>query len=155
MRTADIERIEEITIEAWRPAFEHRREEMGEELFAAVYGEDWEATKAGIVRGNCENESDYVYVATIDDEIVGFVTVRYNPDSGIGEIGNNAVDPAAQGRGIGTQLYEFSLDKIWEQGMSFAEVRTSLIPQYAPARRAYEKVGFDIELPKLTYYQEL
>lgn len=154
LRPEDVDRIGEIAVAAWEPAYEHYRENMGEELFSAAYG-DWRAYKSSQVESNCLEAPDDVLVATLDGDVVGFVTFRIDDDTGIGEIGNNAVHPDAQGGGIATELYERTLDVFRDRGAEFAQVSTGLTPEYAPARRAYEKVGFDIERPTVTYYQYL
>jgi ribosomal protein S18 acetylase RimI-like enzyme len=78
-----------------------------------------------------------------------------NHTSRIGEIGNNAVHPDVQGRGIGPQMYRHALERLRELGMRFVKVGTGGDPAHAPARRAYEKVGFDVQLPGVEYYCRL
>ena len=154
-REDDIERIGEITVTAWEPAYEHYRDNLGDALFDAKYEGDWKAYKRGQVMEQCRRRLDQVFVADVDGRIAGYVTFRVNEGKGIGTIGNNAVDPAYQGRGIATSLYKRVLETFRERGLEFATVATGLEDTYAPARRAYEKVGFDIERPSVTYYQEL
>lgn len=150
----EIERVGEIAVEAWEPGYEAYRENMGEELFAAKYG-DWREHKGNQVKRQCREHPGRVRVAEVDGTLAGFVTFSVDPDSGIGEIGNNAVDPEFQGRGIATRLYRHVLAEFRDRELSFAEVSTGLTGAYAPARRAYENVGFDVERPTVTYWQEL
>jgi hypothetical protein len=49
--------------------------------------------------------------------------------------------------------YEHALDRLREGGMRFARVGTGLDPAHAPARRAYKKAGFSIQLPSVEYYR--
>lgn len=151
----DIDRIGEITVNAWRPAYEAYRENLGDAIFAAKYDGDWEAYKSSQVTSQCHNHPDRVRVAEVDGEVAGYVTFRVDEESGIGRIGNNAVDPDFQGRGIATRLYEHVLDEFRDRELSFATVATGLEDEYEPARRAYEKVGFDIQRPSVTYWQAL
>lgn len=150
----DVERVGEIAVEAWEPAYERYRENMGEALFEAKYG-DWREHKSSQVEAQCRERPETVRVAERDGTVVGFVTFSVDRDAGIGEIGNNAVDPDHQGRGIATAMYRRVLAVFRDRGLSFAEVSTGLTEEYAPARRAYESVGFDIERPTVTYWQEL
>ena len=52
-------------------------------------------------------------------------------------------------------MYERVLELFREARMEYARVRTSLDEGHAPARRAYEKAGFDRSLPDVTYFLEL
>ena len=76
-------------------------------------------------------------------------------DAGIGEIGNNAVHPDLRGQGIGPRMYQYAFDRLRERGMRYVKVGTGGDPAHAPARRAYEKAGFTIQLPGVEYYREL
>ena len=44
---------------------------------------------------------------------------------------------------------------IQAEGIHFVKVRTAGDPPHLPARQAYEKVGFDIALPGVEYFQRL
>ena len=90
-----------------------------------------------------------------EGQVVGFVTYQLDHDLRVGEIGNNAVDPAWQGHGIATRLYQEVLDHLRAAGMRVARVTTGLDDGHAPARAAYEKVGFGVGAPSVTLYQEL
>jgi len=39
--------------------------------------------------------------------------------------------------------------------MRFVEVTTGGDPSHAPVRRAYERAGFSVQLPTITYYRKL
>jgi predicted N-acetyltransferase YhbS len=154
LRAADVEQLVAIAVAAWEPIFAMYRQTLGEELFALEMP-DWRAKKADQIRRACAPESrGAVFVAERGDEIVGFVTCYANT-SGVGEIGNNAVWPAERGQGIGPQLYEHALAHLRAQGMHYVKVGTGLDPAHASARRAYEKVGFDVAVPAVTYYRKL
>lgn len=155
LESDDTDRIEEIAVEAWESAYEQYLENLGEELFDARFEGDWRAYKASQVREQCQRKPEQVLVATVEESVVGFVTFTVDEETAIGTIGNNAVDPAFQGRGIATKLYETVLEEFRERGLQFAQVSTGLEEAYAPARRAYEKVGFDITRETVTYWREL
>ncbi|WP_437957583.1 GNAT family N-acetyltransferase [Sorangium sp. So ce119] len=70
-------------------------------------------------------------------------------------IGLNAVDPAHAGKGIGTAMYEFALARMRQSGMKVATVATGGDPSHAPARRAYRKAGFDVEIPSVWMCRKL
>ena len=81
--------------------------------------------------------------------------LRLVPLGGLGEIGLNAVDPRHAGRGVGTAMYEFALACMKQAGMRAATVATGGDPSHAPARRAYRKAGFDLEIPSVWMCKKL
>ena len=155
LRPGEAETAASIAVAAWTPIFGQFREILGDELFAARCP-NWQEDKASQVRRACAPESGAgVCVAEKDGRVVGFITYYLNVYPGVGEIGNNAVHPDFQGQGIATLMYQSVLDRFRAQGMRFAKVRTGLDPSHAPARRAYEKAGFSIQLPSVEYYRKL
>lgn len=63
--------------------------------------------------------------------------------------------PEFSGEGIGTKLYEFANDTMKAAGMIVATVATGGDNSHAPARRAYEKAGFNVQIPSVWYYRTL
>ncbi|MFW6157895.1 MAG: GNAT family N-acetyltransferase [Planctomycetota bacterium] len=149
----DEERAVEIAVLAWEPVFVSFRELMGDSIFEAERG-DWRADKAEQIRRGIANEHARFCVAEIDGVVAGFVSFHTGA-SGVGEIGNNAVHPDFQNRGIATRLYQHALAEMKAAGMRAAKVQTGLDRSHAPARRAYEKAGFDRAVPSVTYYRQL
>jgi len=145
-----------LSVTAWEPIYMQYRETMGEELFTTLYP-DWRENKAGHIRRALDGEhAGGLAVAACGGVIVGFVTWYLHVRAGVvGEIGNNAVSPDYQGRGIASRLYALALDAMRAAGMRYACVGTGLDPAHAPARRAYEKAGFDIAIPSVEYYRQL
>jgi ribosomal protein S18 acetylase RimI-like enzyme len=154
VRAEDVDTMVGIAVAAWAPVFACWRELMGEELFAAV-NPNWEAEKARQVRDACTADWCTVCVAELGGRVVGFITWSANGQSGVGEIGNNAVAPEFQGQGIGPTMYGHVFDRMRELGMRFVKVCTGGDSAHAPARRAYEKSGFSICLPGVEYYRRL
>lgn len=155
LQPSDVEAVVEIAVAAWSSIYSFYRRVMGEDLFAAAHP-CWQEEKAGQVSRACNPDSGVtVCVAEREGQIVGFITFLADYASGIGEIGNNAVHPDFQGQGIGARMYEHALDQLKAGGMRFAKVGTGLDPAHAPARRAYEKVGFSIQLASVEYYRRL
>ncbi|MFQ6098373.1 MAG: GNAT family N-acetyltransferase, partial [Armatimonadota bacterium] len=114
--------------------------------------------KAAEVRGHAEAHPEWTLVAQLaDGRIVGFVTFRIDSDAraGLGHIGNNAVHPEHQGRGIGKALYERSMRAMREKGVRWVELVTGLDEGHAPARRAYEKCGFWQAMPSVHYFRRI
>ena len=155
LRAGDVEAIVEIAIAAWEPIYAHRRKVMGDALFEKLHS-DWRERKAAEVRSACARAAGAdVCVAEDAGRVVGFITFTSDDARQVGEIGNNAVHPAFQARGIGTAMYRHVFGKLKERGMRYVQVTTGGDPAHAPARRAYERAGFTIQLPSVTYYREL
>ncbi len=150
----DIPVIREIAKAAWEPIYAFYREAMGEDLFAREHPGDVLEQKADSVERHFRERPDEAFVGEVDDEVMAFCTYMIR-DNGVGVVGNNAVSPSAQGMGLGTAQYEECLRRLREAGMVYATVHTGLDPAHAPARRAYEKVGFEQVRPHVEYYMKL
>ena len=154
-RPEDLPRLCEIAVRAWEPYFDACRALMGDELFDAAMGPDWRAEKSRQIEDFCQKQPHWCLATELDGEVVGFITYHLNHDRELGVIGNNAVDPGYQSRGFGTELYRRVLEIFRGEGMRFAKVHTNLDEAHAPARAAYEKVGFVQMVPMVEYYRSL
>lgn len=156
-RPDDAARCGDIAVAAWGRVHEVMREMLGEELWT-VHAAGWEDRKRGEVQSYI---SRYPELAVVTEDlqeggrIVGFLTFRLDEEKGMGEIGNNAVDPACQGRGVGTAQCRRALEIFREAGMTFATVFTGLDEGHAPARAMYERAGFNISTPHIRYFMRL
>lgn len=150
----DLETIAAIGDRAWRGIHQMFRQAYGDALFAALVPNE-KISKGEQIRTHCQRHPDWVFVCEEEGRIVGFVTFRLDPDKKIGAIGNNAVDPDCGLKGIGQQMYAAVLTHFKAQGMAFAQVQTGLDEAHAPARRAYQRAGFDISHQDVTYFKKL
>ncbi len=155
----DLGRCQEIAVAAWTPIYAFRRRQLGESLFQRLHP-DWARRKAGEIGRAFESRPSWVLVAVAPDaagasQPVAFVTYQLDPARGVGTIGNNAVDPPWQGRGIAGALYRHVLDVFRAAGMGVAAVTTGLDDAHAPARAAYSRAGFEVGASSITLYQEL
>ena len=152
---SDTDAVVAIAVAAWEPIYGLFREVLGDEAFTTMHP-DWQADKGQQVRSACEGDrAAGVFVAETGGRVIGFVTCYADVRPSTGEIGNNAVHPDFQGRGIGPRLYERAFQCLRERGMRYVMVRTGLDPSHAPARRAYAKAGFHTQLPTVTLFREL
>ena len=151
----DLAALQHIRHAAFEPVFRSFREIVGAEIAALAFT-DADAEQAKLLEDICAAGSGHqVWVVTVGEAIVGFVSFTLDADKRMGEIGLNAVHPDHAGRGLGTWMYESVMVRMKELGMALATVGTGGDPGHAPARRAYEKAGFGPALPSLWYYKLL
>ncbi|WP_437580090.1 N-acetyltransferase family protein [Sorangium sp. So ce887] len=148
-RAEDAARLDEIRRAAFAPVFASFRSILGDEIYAAAQARGDEAQEGLLASMLTAGSPWELYVAEVADDVVGFVSVQLNHDTKVGEIGLNAVDPAHAGKGLGTGMYDFSIGRMKEAGMKVATVGTGGDPSHAPARRAYQKAGFSVEIPSV------
>ncbi|QLD86054.1 GNAT family N-acetyltransferase [Natronomonas halophila] len=86
-----------------------------------------------------ENDDDVVLVAEDDGESVGFATGSLV--GGDGEIDWLFVDPEAQGRGIGTGLFEAIRDELERQGAD--TVRALILSENEAGDQFFEQFGYE------------
>ena len=153
---SDMPRVGQIAREAWVPIHEVAARVRGKEMHDVLCA-NWAEEKEAAVRNHWKGSPEWFRVVedTETGEVVAFVTFRMQKEKFLGLIGNNAVAPEAQGKGVGTLMYAHILDLFRSEGLRFASVGTGLDEGHAPARRAYEKAGFNIQQPMVTYYQYL
>ena len=151
----DLVYLEPLRQAAFAPIFDSFRSILGEEIYRRAQAPEDEAQEQLLV-SLLTPESDWqIYVAEFDNRIVGFVSYQLNLETHVGEIGLNAVHPDQAGLGIGTTLYHFALARMKQAGMRVATVATGGDPSHAPARRAYEKAGFTVQIPSVWLCQTL
>lgn len=154
-RPADRDTALTICIAAFTPIHEGFREALGETIFALHYP-DWQGGYARMFEALAEDDGrTEAFVAEADGEITGFVFAILDAATKTGEIGLNAVAPGQQRRGIGRVLYAHALARLKERGAEIAYVGTGGDEAHAPARRAYEAMGFDRVIPAVHYYRAL
>jgi len=134
-RRDDIPRICDITKSAFGP---YALAKLLEDRFGIVDGKPWHEHKAASVADACAEDPSRFIVAEEDGKVVGYASFHCVGDRG--DVGNNAVDPAYQGRGIGSALHRFGLEMLRDRGVKLLTVTT--MEHDAPARRIYEKHGF-------------
>jgi ribosomal protein S18 acetylase RimI-like enzyme len=154
-RPADLPAMQELRRLAFRPVFQSFRDIVGEEIGEVAFS-DADAEQSRLLKTLCGTGSGHqVFVVTVSDEVVGFVAFSLDEQKQLGEIGLNAMHPAHAGQGIGAAMYAFVLERMKSAGMKVATVSTGGDPSHAPARRAYEKVGFGQALPAVSLYKLL
>jgi ribosomal protein S18 acetylase RimI-like enzyme len=150
---SDTAAVIDLSLRAWAPVHVSIRRALGPDINDALQP-DWRARQQSDVTAVLSSPTSDVWVAEIDDAVVGFVAVCIHEDRRIGEIDMLAVDPAHQGAGIGTSLTTFAIEWIRGAGIGVAKVGTGADPAHAPARRTYEKAGMQL-VPMARYFMKL
>lgn len=151
----DLPALNEIRQAAFKPVFQSFRTIVGKEI-AAVALANAEKEQGEFFEKMCAPDSSHtIFVAEIGGRIVGFCSVSFDDDLKVGEIDLAAVHPDHDGKGVGAMMFEHGLELMREAGMKAAAVGTGGDPSHAPARRAYEKVGFTVEIPGVHLYRML
>lgn len=153
--TDDLPRLDEVRQAAFAPVFASFRSILGEDIYNLAQAREDEAQGALLTSLLAPASGWEVYVVDWAGVVVGFVSVQLNLDTQVGEIGLNAVHPAYAGKGIGTAMYHFAITRMKEAGMRVATVATGGDASHAPARRAYEKAGFAVQIPSVWLCRKL
>lgn len=155
-RKDDIDRIAQIGDEAWKEIYDGFCDQVGEDIVEQYTG--GRRTCKGIsLRKFAESEPDHILIHEEESgQISGFLTFQLDEAHKVGIISNNAVDVAFKGKGIAQKLYAKAFEIFREKGMTLARVTTGLDEAHAPARKAYERAGFDRSgMPSVSYFKKL
>ena len=154
----DLPWIDEITVVCYTAIQESFVSMLGEDCYARVRHNPeltWEERKIRQNRQLFREHPDWIWVLEENGLIFGFVTFYLFPELGYGHIDNNGILPEFAGKGWGKFMYQHVLQHFRDEGLRFAHVDTGLDPAHLPARRAYESVGFDRQIPLVEYWQDL
>ncbi|MDN5215092.1 GNAT family N-acetyltransferase [Fulvivirgaceae bacterium BMA12] len=151
----DLDSLEEIRKKAFQPVFDSFRNILGDTIYEfAQLPED--IAQKDLLKSLFDEDSIWeTWKVTYDEKTIGFVSIRMDEPAKVGEIGLNAIDPDFSNKGIGSQMYNFAVDIMKKAGMKVATVATGGDPAHLPARKAYRKAGFLVEIPSVWMCQEL
>ena len=155
-KKTDIEICKKIFLTVWDGIYDVYFNLIGEELHDAFFG-NW--------KGNVDNdfvasftaamEKNRAFIARDEDNVIGFAYYRAIEEHKTANIEHNAVSPEYKKKGIGSMLYQRMLESMKAEGFRYVSVTTGLDDAHAPARKAYERAGFQKNLPKVRYFQKL
>lgn len=146
MQKMDLDRIVEITRIAWGNMTLYK---LLEDRHGMIGHKGWSERKVDDVKSFCEKNPSHVIVAIQDNTVVGYATFRIDKEDEMGYVNNNAVDPAFQGRGIGSAMNRWIVDHFRKEGLRVARVST--MEHDIAAQKVYEKQGFK-ELARTVHY---
>ncbi len=154
-RPEDTETVVALANKAWKPINKVSRARLGDKIADILRPAGDDVSKGITVRQQLAEHPENFFVCEEEGRIVGFAGCSLDFNSKIGTVGHNAADKSCGVKGIGQQLYKAVLNYFREQGMVVAKVFTGLDEAHAPARRAYQRAGFNRSLEHVTYYMEL
>lgn len=137
--TRDADTVTAMAGDVWRGA----GHEVVENKFGPVGGKPWRQWLSDDIRGYLAGADCRAFIAEMDGQAVGFCSYVIDAERSRGTVGYNAVAPNCQGRGLGSAMLKFVLAQIKAEGMQFAGVIVADNPEHEPARRMYERHGFE------------
>jgi GNAT superfamily N-acetyltransferase len=152
----DLEAVDALTVESYRPIQASYVAMVGEECYEAVRLEPeltWEQRKIQQNRRLYDEHPEQLCVLEEEGHVFGFVSFWLLP--AYGHIDNNGLRADRVGQGWAKFMYRHVLEHFRRQGLRFAHVDTGLDDAHTPARRAYEATGFDRRVPTVDYWQDL
>ncbi len=151
----DIDQLESIRLRAFQPIFDSFRNILGTTIYEhAQLPEDM--AQKDLLKSLLTTDSIWTtWKVNLDELTIGFISIRIDKKAKVGEIGLNAIDPSYSNKGIGTQMYHFAIEEMKKAGMKVATVATGGDPSHLSARKAYNKAGFNVEIPSVWMCQEL
>lgn len=144
----------DLSIRAWEPVFSVLQGEVSEFVYEAFYPNGWRERQRRDLAAVLDGEPESIDVAVDGDQPAGWVCTRLHPEDSMGEVYVIVVDPDYQRRGIGRALLERSFARVREAGMTMVMVETGDDSGHAPARAAYESIGFE-RWPVARYFKDL
>ena len=153
-RPEDLETVMGVANRAFRKIRSESRAALGDLISDLLRPAGDDVSKGLEVKNFVAQHPENCLVCEANGKIVGFATFVLGANQ-IGTICNNGADPDAHVFGVGRTLYREILRIFREKGMKAACVTTGLGDEFAPARRAYEKAGFDRSISSINYYMEL
>jgi ribosomal protein S18 acetylase RimI-like enzyme len=152
-QAADLDILQDFTERSFEPIFESFASILGRTIFAKVFP-DWRNLQRSHVTTFYNDEQAQLWIATVDDVPAGLIVYKLNDETKQGVVEFLVVDPDYQNQGNGTQLNQFVIEQMRAAGMELIEVGTGGDISHAPARHAYEKVGY-VGIPSVYYYKSL
>lgn len=111
-----------------------------ENLVGEIDGKNWQWRKMRHIDADADANADGIFVAEIDNRVVGYITTRIDHEARVGGIPNIAVLPGNQGAGIGRALMKQALQYFYEQGMLYTRIET--LDQNNIGSNFYPDMGF-------------
>ena len=151
----DFTSLDAIRGAAFAPVFASLRSRVGSAIADVAFRDAEKEQQSHLRELLVLGDGRVVLVAARDGVACGFCAISWNAETGVGEIGLNAVHPTAQRQGIASRLYAAGLERLRAEGMRVATVGTGGDDSHGPARSAYAKAGFASAITSIHLYRAL
>ena len=146
----DLPLLRRITVEAFDGV---SIDQNIEKQFGLIAGRDWRSRKSRHIDLDVERDADGVFVAEVDDQVVGYVTTWMDRETDVGYIPNLSVSAEHRGQGIGRKLIQHALDRFRREGIGHARIET--LDQNPIGEDLYPKFGFREVARQIHYFMRL
>jgi GNAT superfamily N-acetyltransferase len=143
-----------LSLRAWTPVFAQMRQEVQPYVYDNFYPQGWDVRQSADIKAFLRDEGERVWVALLDERVVGWVGVRLHGEDKMGEVYILAVDPDEQRKGIATALLDKAHTFMREAGMAMVMVETGDDDGHLASRATYERAGF-VRWPVARYFKQL
>ena len=106
------EAVLELSIQAWSPVFPKMEKGVPKFVYDNFYPQGWETRQINDLTAVLDEESQFSWLAFLEEELVGWIHIRLHPEDKMGEIYILAVAPRYQRQGIGKALMTYACDQI-------------------------------------------
>lgn len=151
MRQDDLKEVEKIVKKIWTMGVDKLREEK----YGIIGRKSWDEWVWESIKSYLKEKETRKFVTETNGKIVGFCSYRIDKVRKIGTVGYNGVNPEYSGLGIGTYQINKVIELMKKEGMEIAEVLTGLNEGHLPARKMYEKCGFEEFFKSILYSKKL
>ena len=133
----DIERIQQLSQEL----MEYEKNNSTKEY---MFNMNWALTEQGYNNYKSNIENDWIYVACVNDKIIGYMTCWINKkrpwlEYDVMEIGNIYIQEEYRGQGIGTELIDKAKRLCKDNGIKFLKIE--VLEDNKEAQEFYKKHG--------------
>jgi ribosomal protein S18 acetylase RimI-like enzyme len=135
----DAERLAEIVGRIWSGG----GDALMEQRFGLIGNRPWGQWQAQSVLDYINAPACRAFVAQESGDVIGFCSYLLDEERRLGTVGYNGIAPEHQGRKLGSAMMRFVMERFHEAGMLYAAVIVADNAEHAPARRVYEKHGFE------------